>query len=291
MKLVISKIFAKAAILFYLINQLFNKISKSLDPWSGIKISKDDRKHLLKSIELKNKYSNVKRCFILACGPSINTQDLKKLQGEFCISVSSFYVHPDFKVINPAFHVFAPSEPHMTPDYIGNFFSDFEKASTGDTTAIVSITDKDSVCKYNGLKKSKYYFYKTINRLPKDLEYNFELSKPIPFVQTVAHMAIYLAINLGIKEIYLLGVDHDMIKNLGTISHFYKEEQTEFTKDGYKDWTNDIDLEALGGHYYNMWIIYKQLKIYSDNNGISIVNATPNSLLDVFPRVNFNSLF
>src|SRR6185437_6208885 len=44
------------------------------------------------------------RCFILATGPSIKTQPLHLLAGETCISVSNFFVHPDYGLIRPRYH-------------------------------------------------------------------------------------------------------------------------------------------------------------------------------------------
>ena len=45
------------------------------------------------------------RAFLLGCGPSIKTQDLKPLANEICMSVSNFFVHPDFDLIQPAYHI------------------------------------------------------------------------------------------------------------------------------------------------------------------------------------------
>lgn len=289
MKLFFIYILKKVSILFYLIHDGINRILKKNDPFVFTSLTADHKELINKSATLKNKHSDVKRCFILACGPSINKQDLKKLEGEFCISVSNFFVHPDFKTIKPKYHVFASKDPHMTHEHFGNWFKDYEEHSS-ESEVLVSISDIDSVVKYQGLTKSKVHYYYSTSAKPSQINFNFNLSKPLPLVQTVANLAMYLAINIGIKEIYLVGFDHDMILNIGKSQHFYKEEDSELTRAGYEEWVNDIDIEILGGYYKNMWAIYKELKKYGAENGIKIINITPNSFLDVFSRGNFEDL-
>ncbi len=281
--------FKKLAIFFYLIHEQLNKVLKKMDQFVFTNLTPAQKKMVLKSADLKNKHTDIKRCFILACGPSINKQDLKKLEGEFCISVSNFFVHPDFKTIKPKYHVFAAKDPRMSHEHFGDWFKDYESHACG-SEVLVSIADIDSVVKYKGLTKSNVHYYYSTSRLPSQLENNFDLAKPLPLVQTVANLAMYLAINIGIKEIYLVGFDHDMILNIGKSQHFYKEDANELTRAGYEEWVNDIDLEVLGGYYKNMWLVYKDLKKYANTSGIKIVNITPNSLLDVFPRTTFDSI-
>lgn len=281
--------FKKLSVLFYIIHERINYFLKRIDPFVFSDLSSGQKKLVIESGNLKNKHSDVKRCFILACGPSINSQDLKELKGEFCISVSNFFVHPDFKIIKPKYHVFASKDPRMSHEHFGDWFKDYEAHSCG-SELLVSITDIDSVIKYKGLTKSRvHYYYSTLN-MPSKLNYNFDFSKPLPLVQTVANLALYLVINVGIREIYLVGFDHDMILNIGKSQHFYKEEESELTRAGYEEWVNDIDVEVLGGYYKNMWAVYKELKIYCGKNKVKIVNITPGSFLDVFPKANAVSL-
>ena len=57
-----------------------------------------------------------RRCFILATGPSIKEQNLVGLEGELCIAVSHFFLHPAINVIRPNYHVVAPY--HSPFDYV-----------------------------------------------------------------------------------------------------------------------------------------------------------------------------
>jgi hypothetical protein len=289
-KEIIIIILKKISILFYNIHDGIDRVLRKFDPFVSTKLTSDQKALVVESGVLKNKHSNVKRCFILACGPSVNKQDLKNLEGELCISVSNFFVHPDFKQINPSYHVFARGEPDMKKEDLAKWYNDCEEHSHTQTQMIVSIEDQESVVKYKGFKKNKVHFYYNQNILPSQMGYCFDFTRPIPYVMTVSNLAIYLAIYLGIKEIYLLGFDHDMILNLGKTRHFYEEKDSELDRLGYLEWINGFDLETVGGYYKNMWAIYKDINRYALQNGIKISNITPNSLLDVFPRDSFEAV-
>src|SRR5262245_26441332 len=83
-----------------------------------------DRSVLARNEECRNRHQDRRRCFILASGPSIKTQDLKKLQGETCFAVSNFFVHPDFEVIRPEYYVVPKlSFPPYTADDAVRWFT------------------------------------------------------------------------------------------------------------------------------------------------------------------------
>ena len=64
-----------------------------------ILISFSKKKILQKNKILKN-IAKGKVGFLLATGPSINKQDLTKLEKYDCFSLSSFFLHKDLSIIN-----------------------------------------------------------------------------------------------------------------------------------------------------------------------------------------------
>src|SRR3989344_3781875 len=122
------------------------------------RLFRENKKTLRLNAELKNSY-NGKKCFILATGPSIKKQNLKKLLGEPCISVSNFFVHPDFKTIAPVFHVFASSHRPITSEQMASWFTDAEKHFPEGQKVLVSITDKPIVENNHLFKKQKVFYY------------------------------------------------------------------------------------------------------------------------------------
>lgn len=237
----------------------------------------------------KNICKENKRCFILGCGPSINQINLEPLKNELCISVSNFFVHKDFSLVSPKFHVFAPSHPPITESQFTNWLFEFSKYISDKQTVFYSHSDSRFIKKSNILDKINNYCY-SVSKKEVDINNEIEFTKQIPNIMTVVHIAIYLAIYIGVKEIYLLGVDHDWLQSYGKSSHFYKENESKLAESGYDEYSY-TDLETEFYSHYHLWKIYKEIKKYSIKHGIQIFNANPDSFLDVFPRKAYNSLF
>ena len=88
-------------------------------------------------------------------------------------------------------------------------------------------------------------------------------------------MCIQLAVYLGFAEIYLLGTDFTGVNNYGSkYGHFYDEKDL--------DSVCYTDQVKLG---------YEKAKQYADCHGIKIFNATRGGNLEIFERVDFDSLF
>ena len=90
---------------------------------------------------------------------------------------------------------------------------------------------------------------------------------------TVTYSAMQLAVYMGFKEIYLLGCDCD-----------YSGEKQHFMDYGLKTETADNpESKAIAA--------YTTAKNYADEHGIKIYNATRGGKLEVFERVDLDSLF
>jgi len=243
-----------------------------------------------KTLRLNEKFKNAfagRKCFIIATGPSIKRQDLKKLKGQLSISVSNFYVHPDFAEIKPEFHLFAAMHPPITEDQYSAMLKDAEKHFPHGQKILMSIGDKHIVEKFNALKKQNVYYYSLglKNIKPKS---TIDFSKQLPTIQTSPHIAIYLAIYLGAKEINLLGCDHDWILHFGETRHFYDEKKSVLSQKGYDEWRgSDFGTECAA--YASLWEKYRRMRAYASAHGITVINCTDGGLLDVFPRKNLEA--
>jgi len=225
----------------------------------------------------RNRHSDVKRCFILATGPSIREEDLSVLQGEFCISVSNFFVHDLYASLQPHYHVFAASHPPITKQQYGEWLKDAADKTNFRTTFVVSSMDKDVIDGSQQLRNLKPLYYTPGGKFPVDFE------KRIPPFRTVVHIAIYLAMYIGIKEIYLLGADHSWAMHYGESRHFYPEKEHKLTQLNYNEWRHD-DIGKLFEGYGKTWTLYRNIREEASRNGIQITNLTQNSVLDIFPR-------
>ncbi|MFI5153329.1 MAG: hypothetical protein ACHQET_08360 [Chitinophagales bacterium] len=235
---------------------------------------------------LENTAKESRRCFILATGPSIKSMDLSGLENEFCISVSNFFVHPLFNKIRPSYHIFAGIHPPITNMQVGNWWEDAANAMEGNarTKVFINARDKKIQDEFSAFRNRPVHYYLEGGRYP----VNF--TKQLPEIQTVVHIAIYLATYLGIKEIYLLGCDHSWILHFGKSSHFYHESQHALTRNNYSEWSEIKDIGEEFRSYAVLWDIYRQIRTQALNKGVKIFNATPSSLLDIFPRRDLNEI-
>ncbi len=244
-------------------------------------VSLKNRKYLQRNSELKDAYKG-KRAFILACGPSINSQDLSPLAGEFCVSVSNFFVHKDFKAIKPAYHIFAESHTPITDDQMEAWFNDAEAHFSDRQKVVVAVGDRYIVEGRKLFQKSDVYYYDLNGYHTMRPSETIDFTKRIPTIQTVAHQAIYLAMYSGATEIYLLGFDHDTILHLGQDRHFYQKNDSALMQKGLNALTTDWGAQFVA--YARLWELYRALKKNAERHNVKIVNVTPGSLLDVFPR-------
>jgi hypothetical protein len=102
--------------------------------------------------------------------------------------------------------------------------------------------------------------------------------------QSVATVALSLAIDAGYQEIGLYGVDHDWILNLGVSRHSYAEANNPLTQHGYKEWASESRLDDECRSYVELWADYRSLAALADKLGVRIVNVSRKSLLDLFER-------
>jgi hypothetical protein len=258
--------------------------------WSGPRLSPRDRQVLKKNLKLAGKLAG-RRVFVVGTGPSIKSQDLKKLAGEVCITVSNFFVHPDFNLIKPTFHLFAPIHSPVTAQQFNDWLKDAEAHFPKGQKVLVSLTDKHIIDTYGRLKKQDVYYYRISSRplAPSD---RLDFSGLLPAIQTSPQIAIYLALYGDAREIIILGCDHDSILNLKVSRHFYNEKESVLSQAGYNEWLGQgQDLGTECEAYVQLWNIYRAIRAFAAEHDISILNATDGGLLDVYPRANYSSIF
>lgn len=279
----VKKIFEKIAfwVLPLGIQEILKSIKNNMLSFKN-KLSLEENKILKKNREIENKHIG-KRCFILATGPSINKQDLKLLRNEFCIAVSNFYLHPDFKLIDPLYYCVAPWHP---PHDINNYLKALKEIGDNSQKCnfFLGIREYKKVSQNKVLLNHNAYYHDTraIN-----LHKHIDLCKPILAPQSVTIMALQSAIFMGFSEIYLLGFDHDSILNHSKSfanHHFYPEEKSKLI-------TDVCTFKESLLSYILLWNQYEMLDAIARRKGTKVFNATKFSLLDVFDKVDYESLF
>jgi len=248
--------------------------------------SHEERSLLKENKPLRDRHKG-QRCFILGAGSSIKNQDLTKLAGEIVLSVSNVFVHPAIPLIRPKYHILPPVfSSHGSFNSVNEFiewFAEMEE-KTFDAEMFFHIGDRAELVKH-GLYK---------NRIVHWIDYTHwdEVSTPkldlanILDIWSVSETAITIALYLGFDEIYLLGFDHDWFN--GPLVYFYdaqKEHKLQPTKDKIQFADSEFQMRRHA-------CIFKKYKyFYSLKQNIYNANADPNSYVDVFPKVDYDSLF
>jgi hypothetical protein len=242
---------------------------------------------LKKNEELKDRHVG-SRCFILGAGSSVKEQDISKLEGEFVISVSNTFVHPIFPRIKPRYHVLPTllknhGRLHSEEKFVG--WLRVMEVATGDAEMFMHIGDREMV-ERNGLFKNCI-----IHWVEYSVAWDENFDAPIdlmcvPPIWSVSELALTVAVYLGFDKIYLVGIDHDWFN--GVLVYFYDHTKEHAMRPDQSDLSFADSEYQMRRHAY----IFKKYKyLFSMKKNIYNANANPRHYLDVFPKVDFDSLF
>ncbi len=242
---------------------------------------------------LKNRHVG-RRCFILATGPSIKTQDLEPLADEICISVSNFFVHPQYNLIRPAYHCFVGYHPPIPEEAFQTWLGEMA-GGTGNAEIFVPVVDHDR------MRASSLFSNRIVRYLGWGGTFDdygtrpLDLTRPIPHPQSVSIMALMVSLYLGCSEIFLMGCDHDWILHVRESRHFYDEKRHALVRAGYTEWIRSADeprsdMERQLECNLNLWRHYRHIRGIAAAIGTKIYYATPGGLLDLFPRAALKDL-
>ncbi|MGG7620227.1 6-hydroxymethylpterin diphosphokinase MptE-like protein [Bacillus coreaensis] len=224
---------------------------------------------------LKNIHLN-KRCFIIGNGPSLTVEDLDKLKNEITFAFNRIYYIFDKTDWRPTYYC---SEDDKT------IFKSKEEINN------LKIENKFFPVNFPWdykihFKNAKYYIFKFGDRNVEP-KFSENIVKGIYWGNTVAYTAIQMAVYMGIKEIYLLGVDHNfskMVNDKGEIV-IDKTAKDYFTKEYNNDkedlYIPNIEVSTRA---------FTAAKKYADKHNIKIFNATRGGKLEVFERVDFDKI-
>ena len=242
---------------------------------------------LIRSLREKYKTDNEnRRCFIIGNGPSLTVKDLDTLKEhkEICIASNSIYNlfgqtdwRPDIYTV----HDF--QEIKKTHEKIAAVKSELKIAAQSAEGRIYDIDGAITLRLIEPEESREKVFFSD------------DISKCIYDGGTVTYVSMQCAVYLGFREIILLGVDHSFAREIrkdGTVeinnrnkNHFTNYQTNDF-------WGNNMsDEEAVVFPVDFATLAFETAKQYADAYGIKILNATRGGKLEVFERVNFDSLW
>lgn len=219
------------------------------------------------------------RCFIVANGPSLLAEDLDRLQekGEITFAMNRIYKMFPNTCWRPTYYVCEDINIfHESIDEINAIPAKLK---------FVPINHKW----HNGVEvEDALYFYANYNR-DNDYPNSFstDISKQMDSMGTVTFTCITIAAYMGFKEIYLIGVDHNYQVTINEDGEkVVDKDAKDYFCDDYDDDIKDVVVHDMRQNT----IAYRKAKKHCDEHGIRVFNATRGGKLEVFERVDIDSV-
>jgi len=234
-----------------------------------------------KLVEKNQEYKDIhkgQRCFILGTGPSLNKLtelQIEKLRNETTFGVNALFRADIVKSITPKYY-------SMIDDI---FWRDKSFYSFGDVHNVyddkpIFITDYRSQRLISKLKLEKETIFLHCMKYPIN-KVSDDISKNMVVGINVVSYTIYVAIYLGFKEIYLLGSDYNSFATF-VDEHCYEEKG--------KIEEPEQRLGLLLNFYSRATEIHYLITKLAKKKGVKIINITPGSLLDAYPRKDISTV-
>ncbi len=252
-------------------------------------------KYALKTKKYFQQYRG-QRCFVIGNGPSLRVSDLDKLKNEVTFACNSIYALYGNTTWRPTFYC---AYDHIFCREMMSQKSELQKLISGCKASFTDLLSEGFEFR-DCEELSNLFYVKIIHKYDNDTGlplFSENCEKQIYSAGTVAYMMLQLAVYMGFQEIYLLGMDASYsverhkdgtieLQQVENHQEILEEEEERFKKDifevyGYENMA-DVDMHLEG---------YKSAGNYADIHGIKIYNATRGGKLEVFERVNFDSLF
>lgn len=235
---------------------------------------------------------------IMGNGPSLRTtidNELSWLESHELMAVNFFANTPDFTRLRPKYYILADGLFFAATAHpnVAKLWENLRNVSWKMTLfvpsrslhfvkALVLGCDNITISTFNLTPVEGYRFLtRTI--------YNAGLGMPRP--RNVMIPAIMSAIREGFKKIYLCGADHTWTQTLSVDDenfvvsiqpHFYEDNDKE--KDRIREAYKGLRLHDVLGSMTTAFRSYWHVRQYADSIGVEIINATPGSMIDAFPR-------
>lgn len=248
-------------------------------------LTKSEHALLNRNTQFKSRHAG-QRCFVIANGPSLKTQDLDHLKNEVTFVVSGFWKHPIVKEWQPTYYSIIDKNFFNGSEASARFFVDL-RHHIYDTTFFVPLFRGRRAVKKYGLLPEERTFYLASSGSPLP---TFDLTELLESMYSVSLAGIYAALYMGCNPIYLIGCDHDYLANRGVDRHFYEGGTIGGNYEAQLTLAESIAYDVEMENNLRLWKSYRNLDCIARKKGVQILNATNGGFLDVFPRVEYNLL-
>lgn len=223
---------------------------------------------------LRNRYQG-QRCFVLGNGPSLTVSDLELLKDEVTFAANKIYLCFDETSWRPTFY--------SVEDLLVAQNCRAEILAVDGTTKIFA----DHMLPYLPRQANHHYarwLPPMDNRSP-FREFSTDLTKGIAWGSTITYSMLQMAVHMGFREIFILGLDHSYVEpktkdggalvSEGEVNHFHPD----YRKPGER-WHYPV-LDRLEHSY-------QYAKEFCDSIGVKVYNSSRFTKLETFPRVDLD---
>ncbi|MCX7797074.1 MAG: hypothetical protein N2249_00445 [Melioribacter sp.] len=258
--------------------------------------------------KLRNKNLVNKDCVILANGPCLkkdldNNYDFIINHVKFCVNF--FALSEEYEKLKPNYYVIAAPEFWLkkTTDFFkeqkNKLINCLISKTNWELNLLIPFQAKNSSF-LNELKKNSnikviHYNNTPIEGLQFIINYLFNLNLGMPRPHNVLIPAIFLALNIGFKKIYIFGADHswhEEIKvdelNKATVNHEHFYDKSEIRMPMYKLDGKEYHIHDIFRKLHYAFKGYFILRSYADFLNAKIYNASSKSYIDAFERIKLS---
>lgn len=235
-------------------------------------------------VELREKFKHHDRAFIIGNGPSLNCTDLELLKNEVTFGVNGIFLKSLETGWQPTFYVV---EDHLVAE-------DRQDAINAYHGPIKLFPISLAYC-LNEDEDTVFFDHRPRVSYPDGYDFSTDASVCTYTGCTVTYTCMQLAYFLGFKTIYLIGVDasYSIPKDVKV-----DEEYQTQTLDMDSDDVNHFHPDYFGKGYRwhdpqvdKMKEAYREARRVCNETDVHMLNATLGGQLEVFPRVDYYSLF
>lgn len=234
-----------------------------------------------KLMALRRIYSSFERCFILGNGPSLNLLDLSRLKHEVTFGVNGIFFIFNRMGFKPTFYVV---EDHLVAEDRAEIINRIDgTVKLFPIYLSYCLKDGDDTIFFNHLSPKKFP------------SFSKDASLCTYEGATVTYTNLQLAFYLGFKKVYLIGVDFDYkISENFVRTNEYGVDIIESIENDPNHFHPEYFGRGYRWHDPQLHLMAKSFecakKIY-ESDGRKIYNATAGGKLEIFERVDYNSLF
>jgi len=251
-----------------------------------------------------------KTIWILANGPSLKKQLAFFQDNTLTVGVVNYFAdHPSYELIKPKIYFLQAPEfwlDDLLPSYINNrkiLFGNISKKTTWPINIFIPIKSKKYQKNYQPLInhpfiKLAYYNDTPVEGLKGINHFLFRQQLGMPRPHNILIPSIMLSIQMGFKELFLLGVDHSWLPELSvdqhnnallSQKHFY-DDSTVNAETMKKMGKGQRRLHEILHKFYLTFQGYFTIKEYAEQEGVVIYNCTEGSFIDAFEKVELSSI-